>query len=209
MAPALHLSFPQQIVVSLVTYGVHPPQRHGFRPPGNCLAHTSVHTRVPSPGDTGAHQLALASLLGFNALAEQLPLRAHTLVIRVPSHAVARAMARGSSSDPAIQDVVMLFLTACMDRRLARPLFFPCSPTSAPAPLTAAQARLAQIDSASDLLQTRISGCARWLPPHCRPLRFGWQRALHPLLHGGPRAPFLGRRRIVSAQLGLVRVPMV
>ncbi len=80
-----------------------------------------------------SHQLALTSLLGFSSLATRLPLHTSTLVIRVPSHAVACALARGSSDDPALQDIVMLLQTACMDLLLARPLPLPCCSTAAPA----------------------------------------------------------------------------
>jgi hypothetical protein len=72
-----------------------------------------------------AHQLAIASLLSFSALAAQLPLRSSTLVISSPSLAIARASVRGSLDDRALQYIVMLLQTACMDLRLARPLILP------------------------------------------------------------------------------------
>ena len=68
------------------------------------------------------HQAALATLMGFHALAGQFPLQQHTLVMAGPSEAVTRALRQGSSADAALQDISMLLQTACMTARLPRPL---------------------------------------------------------------------------------------
>jgi hypothetical protein len=59
-----------------------------------------------------SHQIALAAVPGYRMLADRLPLRAHVVVLRIPSVVVARSLEHGSSSDAALQDVAMLLQTA-------------------------------------------------------------------------------------------------
>ena len=106
------------------------------------------------------HQLAVAALLGFRALAERIPLRSFTTVLHIPSSVAARSLAHGSSNDPVLQDIAMLLQVACMDLRLARPLLLPGDPVAAPVPLSAAQLQLAQTDSATALLRARVASMA-------------------------------------------------
>ena len=107
-----------------------------------------------------AHQFALAVLLGLKLASSQLPLAASTLLIRLPCRIAARALARGSSQDPALQDMALLLQSACMDQQLRPPLFLPSPLLTPPDPLSTAATRVALADSATPRLRTFIKSLA-------------------------------------------------
>ena len=102
------------------------------------------------------HAAALAILLALHEASRQWDLRSVTLLIRAPSAAALRALDRGCSTDPALQDIACLFTAACVDLRLAQPQFL-LAPVTAHAelPTQAVLARLAA-DSATPRLRRII-----------------------------------------------------
>ena len=106
------------------------------------------------------HQAALATLMGFHALAGQFPLQQHTLVMAGPSEAVTRALRQGSSADAALQDISMLLQTACMTARLPRPLLLTVQQARPTQPLTSAQERSANLDSSTPALRHLVHSIA-------------------------------------------------
>lgn len=102
------------------------------------------------------HAAALAILLALHEASRRWDLRSVTLLIRAPSAAALRALERGSSTDPALQDIVCLFTAACVDLRLSQPLFL-LAPVTAheELPTQAVLARLAA-DSATPRLRRII-----------------------------------------------------
>ena len=101
-----------------------------------------------------AHQFALACLLGLHLALPRLPLAAATLLIRLPCRTAARALARGSSQDAALQDMALLLQSACMNGQLRPPLFLPSPLATPPVPLSVTATRVALADSASHRLRS-------------------------------------------------------
>lgn len=112
-----------------------------------------------TPADAN-HQAALATLLGFHALAQRIPLLQHTLVLAGPSAAATRALRQGCSSDAALQDISMLLQTACMAARLPRPLLLTAPPARPAQPLTSTQERSATRDSSTVALRGLVHSIA-------------------------------------------------
>ena len=139
----------------------HPPfVFHGPWAPARALVSASWMAQLAfsaddCPLDPG-HQLALAVLIGLQSAASHLSLADFTLLIRLPCPVTARALTRGSSQDPALQDMALLLQAACMSHRLLPPLFHPSPPPSPPAPLGAAARRAALADSASPRLRVFV-----------------------------------------------------
>ena len=106
------------------------------------------------------HQLALAALMGLNALALSPALRALPIVLRIPHKSVIRALQAGSSTDPALQDIAMLIATICLETGTTRPWFLASSPPIAPLPLTPAALLTASLDSSSPRLQALVHDMA-------------------------------------------------
>jgi hypothetical protein len=104
-----------------------------------------------------AHQHALAALLGTTAAAQQLPLSNTTLVIRIPHATTVSALRHGSSNDPSLHDISMLFSTACMDLHLPRPLLLTAPARDFPQPLSPAANRVALVDSATPRLLVLVN----------------------------------------------------
>jgi hypothetical protein len=107
-----------------------------------------------------SHQLALAALMGFRALADRMPLRGFTVLFRIPSAVVVRALAHGCSADPALQDLSMFFQVACMDLRLARPLLLLAGSADSGQPAPESSLELSVADSATALLRDRVGHMA-------------------------------------------------
>ena len=73
-----------------------------------------------APQDATQRQ-ALAILLGFHAASRLCDLPAASLIIRTNSPASITALQHGSTADPALQDIAMLFQAACLELRTRRP----------------------------------------------------------------------------------------
>ena len=99
-----------------------------------------------------SHGFALAAVLGISAAASLMDLTACPLVLRIPSSVAARALTRGSSRDPALQEIVLLLQAARLHLRAHHILFLPIPPPSTGASLTGAQQRAASRDSAAPRL---------------------------------------------------------
>ena len=105
------------------------------------------------------HRLALAILLALHASAPLARLHDRPVIFRSASPAAISAFQRGAGDDPVLQDIVMLFTSACLDLRLPPPLFL----GTASGPTAVADSDLARIrvDSASPRLRARIRDLAR------------------------------------------------
>ena len=131
---------------------------HGLLDPSWMASPALVEvTRAPQNPD---HQIALASLLGFHALAQRIPLRQYTLVMVSTSDAASRALSRGCSSDSTLQDISMLLQTACMAARLPRPLLLSVRGPTPIQPLTCAQALTAGQDTSAPALRDLVHSIA-------------------------------------------------
>ena len=64
---------------------------------------------------------ALAILFGFNAASRLSDLSAASLIIRTNSPSSIAALQHGSTADPVLQDIAMLFQAACLELRARRP----------------------------------------------------------------------------------------
>ena len=116
--------------------------------------------QLGSPVDP-VHASALAILMAFHAASRLHDLGHVTLLIRGPSMAALRALDRGCSADPALQDITCLFTTACAQLRLTQPRFLlAADPTLEVPPLLAALDHLAA-DSATPRLRRVITRLAR------------------------------------------------
>jgi hypothetical protein len=121
-----------------------------------------------SPGpvtDTGApcgfaQCHALACLLGLHAASRRIDLSTHPLLIRCASEEALLALARGAPHCPALQDISMLFQTACILLQIAQPslLVTPSGLHARPAPSNAAM--IAALDTSSDILRARAHDLA-------------------------------------------------
>ena len=116
-----------------------------------------------TPSDSGGpesvdHQLALAILLALHASSPLVRLHDRPIIFRSASAVAISAFQRGSGDDPVLQDIVMLFTSACLDLRLSPPLFLgTLSGRTATADPDTAHTR---IDSASPRLRARIRDLA-------------------------------------------------
>jgi hypothetical protein len=90
---------------------------------------------------SASQRQALAALLGLHAASRHRNLSASSLIIRTSGRQAIHALQHGDSKDPALQDISMLFQTACLELRLRRPAFLeylngahpsPSSPSSHP-----------------------------------------------------------------------------
>ena len=70
-----------------------------------------------------AHGHALACLLGLHTASQLVELSPRPLPIRCASEEALSALCRGALHCPALQDISMLFQTACMMRPIAQPAF--------------------------------------------------------------------------------------
>ncbi len=70
-----------------------------------------------------AHQHSLAIFLALNRVGSQLAYARSPLLIRSPPARAIQALQHGSSSDPVLQDIAMLFQAACMDLRISPPMY--------------------------------------------------------------------------------------
>jgi hypothetical protein len=109
-----------------------------------------------------SHQLALAALMGLMASSHLLPPGSASLLLRVPDTQATRALRLGSSTDAALQDICMLFTTACIELCLPRPLILEATAPRPPAPLSAVDQRLAGADSANERLRHLVCNLARY-----------------------------------------------
>jgi hypothetical protein len=64
---------------------------------------------------------ALAVLFGFHAASRLSDLPAASLIIRTSSQPSIIALQHGSTADPALQDIAMLFQAACLQLHARRP----------------------------------------------------------------------------------------
>ncbi len=83
-----------------------------------------------------------------------------SLVIRIPHAATVSALRHGSSNDPSLHDISMLFSTACMDLHLPRPLLLTAPASEFPQPLSPAANRVALVDSATPRLRALVNDLA-------------------------------------------------
>jgi hypothetical protein len=107
------------------------------------------------------HQFALAALMGLMASTHLIPSGSASLLLRVPDIHATRALRLGSSPDSALQDIVMLFTTACMELRMPRPWILEAAPPRPPAPLSTADQLTACADSANAGLRHLVRDLAR------------------------------------------------
>ena len=86
------------------------------------------------------HRHALAVLLSLNALALTTSLQQRSILVRCPAPSAALALQRGVSSDPVLQDIVLLFTAACLDWHIGPPAFLlvqgPADPALATLPIS-------------------------------------------------------------------------
>jgi hypothetical protein len=106
-----------------------------------------------------AHSIALATVLGITAAAAHADLTNHTIIVRVPSTAIAAALRHGSTSDPALQDIILLLQAARLQLRLLHLLFLPAPPTLG-APLTPSQIAETRLDSSAPRLLSLVHSLA-------------------------------------------------
>ena len=108
-----------------------------------------------------AHQHALAALFGFHETSRRLDLTTLSLIIQTPCDLTISSMQRGSSSDPVLQDISMLFQAACLDLRTQRPAFLKSPESIIPAPLPDSERQLALMDSSTPTLKQLVRDLAR------------------------------------------------
>jgi hypothetical protein len=107
------------------------------------------------------HQLALAALMGLTAIIRLIPAGAASLLLRVPDAQATRALLRGSSSDPVLQDISMLFTTACFELNIPRPWLLEAPSSRSSPPDHAADPHTASMDSANSRLRRLVHDTAR------------------------------------------------
>ena len=111
-------------------------------------------------------QHALAVLLGFHAASRHSNLPTALLIIRTNCQPSIIALQQGSTSDPSLQDIAMLFQTACLELRARRPAFLAyTSGTGPPSGSSAQRLGLPGLDSSTPALQ-RILHSAAGLTGH-------------------------------------------
>ena len=117
---------------------------------------------LPSGAPQGYAQCnALACLLGLHAASRQANLSARALLVRCASEEALSALSRGAPHCPALQDISMLFQTACILLPITQPSFLvtPAGLLARPTPSNAAL--LARLDTSSPALRTRATDLAQ------------------------------------------------
>jgi hypothetical protein len=115
--------------------------------------------QLGSPVDH-AHASALAILMALHAASRLLDLRHVTLLIRGPSSTALRALDRGCSTDPALQDITCLFAAACVQLHLPQPRFLLSADPNAEVLLLPAAPEHLAVDSATPRLRRIIARLA-------------------------------------------------
>ena len=108
-----------------------------------------------------AQQHALACLLALHAASRLLDLSSYQLLVRCASEGALRALGKGDPHSPALQDIAMLFLSACLLLHLPQPAFLttPLGQLLRPSPPNATV--LAILDSSTPALRTLVGNLAR------------------------------------------------
>jgi hypothetical protein len=118
------------------------------------------------PGPDGApsstiHRHALAALFSLHAAACVTRTADRPIIIRSCSPAALKALQRGSSSDPVLQDITLLFTAACLDLRMDSPLLLLTASTTHPDPPSREALASALSDSATPRLRAIVTSLAR------------------------------------------------
>jgi hypothetical protein len=139
-----------------------PHDSHGFIKHGHWTDAAGLLTAnwmSPGPADSSGAPLgyaqsgALACLLSLHAASQIASLNTHPLLIRCASEEALTALCRGAPHCPALQDISMLFQTACILLAIPQPAFLvtPDGLLTRPAPSNAAQ--LASLDTSAPELR--------------------------------------------------------
>jgi hypothetical protein len=121
----------------------------------------------PGPADASgaphgyAQSSALACLLSLHAASQRANLSESPLLIRCASEEALTALYRGAPHCPALQDISMLFQTACILLAITQPAFLvtPDGLLARPTPSNAAH--LASLDTSAPALRTRAHALAQ------------------------------------------------
>ena len=109
---------------------------------------------------SASQRQALAALLGLHAASRHHNLSASSLIIRTSGRQAIHALQHGDSKDPALQDISMLFQTACLELRLRRPAFLEYLNGAHPSPSSPSEHGPAGTDSSSPALRRIIKYAA-------------------------------------------------
>ena len=117
---------------------------------------------LPSPAPvSSAHQHALACLLSLHEASRHVDLTRHQLLVRCACEEALGALCKGAQHCPALQDIVMPFLSACLHLRLQQPLFLTSPQGQALRPIPPNAHVLALLDSATPTLRSMVRSLAQ------------------------------------------------
>ena len=108
-----------------------------------------------------AHRHALSMLLALHTASRVARLSDRPLVFRSPSQPAIQALQLGASADPILQDITLLFTSACLDLHIRPPSFLLCHEGAPPTGSHSPPASDALTDSASPHLRRIILATAR------------------------------------------------
>ena len=122
-----------------------------------------------SPGPTNAsgaphsyaQSMALACLLSLHVAAQHTNLHEHPLLIRCASEEALTALCKGATHCPALQDISMLFQTACILLAIPQPSFLVTPEGLLARPTPSNAALLASLDTSAPALRAKALTLAR------------------------------------------------